>query len=72
MNYENNIKVRMARPRIGLLATGHLIYWDQFPNLKEMGMQMYNELITHLEKIGDVVSPGHQELKVSTCKTISS
>lgn len=63
MNYENNIKVRMARPRIGLLATGHLIYWDQFPGLKDMCMKMYDELIAHLEIIGDVTTPGLVDTK---------
>lgn len=48
----------MTRPKIGLLATGHLIYWDQFPGLKDMCMNMYHELISQLEKIGDVESPG--------------
>ena len=61
-----NLKSRMVRPRIGLLATGHLIYWDQFPGLKDMCMKMYIELIAHLEKIGDVVSPGLFILILST------
>ena len=51
-----NLKKRMVRPRIGLLATGHLIYWNQLPGLKDMCMKMYGQLIAHLEKIGDVVS----------------
>lgn len=61
-----NLKSRMVRPRIGLLATGYLIYWDQFPGLKDMCMKMYSELIAHLEKIGDVVSPGLFILILST------
>lgn len=58
-----NLQSRMIQPRIGLLATGHLIYWDQFPGLKDMCMKMYNELIAHLEKIGEVVSPGLVDTK---------
>ena len=58
-----NLKNRTAKPKIGLLATGHLIYWDQFPGLKDMCMKLYNELITYLEKIGEVVSPGFVDTK---------
>ena len=47
-----------VRPRIGLLPTGHKIYWGQFPNLKEMGMRMYEKLLARLEQFGDVASPG--------------
>ena len=53
-----DLKKQKVRAKIGLLATGHLIYWDQFPGLKDMCMKMYHELISQLEKIGDVVSPG--------------
>lgn len=53
-----DIKARMPRPRIGLLQTGHLIYWGQFPGLKEMSTKMCEELITRLEKFGDVITPG--------------
>jgi L-arabinose isomerase len=58
-----DLKKHIVRPKIGLLATGHLIYWDQFPGLKDMCMKMYRDLITHLEKIGDVVSPGLVDTK---------
>lgn len=57
------LKSRTARPKIGLLATGHLIYWDQFPGLKDMCMKMYDELIANLEKIGEVVSHGLVDTK---------
>ncbi len=57
------LKSRTARPKIGLLATGHLIYWDQFRGLKDMCMKMYDELIANLEKIGEVVSPGLVDTK---------
>lgn len=54
----SNLKSRMIKPRIGFLATGHLIYWDQFPGLKDMCMDMYHQLLRRLEQIGDVKSPG--------------
>jgi L-arabinose isomerase len=54
----SDLKAPMARPRIGLLPTGHLIYWDQFPGLKEMALGMLDEARKHLEKIGDVITPG--------------
>ncbi len=47
-----------VRPRIGLLPTGHKIYWGQFPNLKEMGTKMYEKLLAQLNEFGDVVTPG--------------
>lgn len=53
-----DLKARMVRPRIGLLPTGHLIYWAQFPGLKEMGLNMYEKIRQRLEQIGDVISPG--------------
>ena len=47
-----------VRPRIGLLRTGHKIYWSQFPGLKERGMKMYAKLLERLSEIGDVIDPG--------------
>jgi len=47
-----------ARPKIGLLPTGHKIYWSQFPDLKEKGMSMYEQLKEHLSEIGDVIDTG--------------
>jgi L-arabinose isomerase len=47
----------MPKPRIGLLPTGHLIYWGQFPGLKEMGLKMLAELRQKLETIGTVIAP---------------
>ena len=41
----------MPRPRIGLLPTGNRLYWDQFPNLKEMGQRMYAGLRKQLELV---------------------
>jgi len=45
------------KPRIGLLPTGHFYYWPQFPNLKKMGMKMYNKLLEMLEEYADIVAP---------------
>lgn len=45
-------------PRIGLLPTGHKIYWGQFPGLRERGMKMYEKLLAQLQQIGEVISPG--------------
>ena len=54
---QTNLRGRMPRPRIGLLPTGHFYYWDQFPDLKALGLTMYARLREHLEDIGDVVAP---------------
>ncbi|MCU6733297.1 hypothetical protein [Diplocloster agilis] len=43
------------KPRIGLLRTGHRIYWSQFPNLKDMGSRMYTKFRERLEEFGEVV-----------------
>jgi L-arabinose isomerase len=53
-----DLGVRKVRPRIGLLPTGHLIYWDQFPGLRERGLSMYEQYRRRLEQIGEVHSPG--------------
>lgn len=47
-----------VRPRIGLLPTGHKIYWEQYPGLRERGLKMYDELIAKLSEFADVISPG--------------
>jgi len=44
------------RAKIGLLATGHQYYWDQFPGLREMGLGMCANLRGLLEKRADVVA----------------
>lgn len=44
------------KPKIGLLPTGHRIYWGQFPGLRERGQLMYQKLMTQLERIGTVVA----------------
>ncbi len=58
-----DLKARMVRPRIGLLPTGHLIYWGQFPGLKEMGLNMYEKYRQRLGQIGEVISPGLVDTK---------
>ena len=49
---------QQAAPRIGLLPTGHLIYWGQYPGLKQRGLSMYQRLVDGLSRYGEVVSPG--------------
>lgn len=41
--------------RIGLLPTGHRMYWQQYPGLKERGMAMKDELVQRLGAMGQVV-----------------
>ena len=50
-----NLAQRLPTPRIGLLATGHLMYWGQFPGLKEKGEKMLEVLCQHLQDIGSVI-----------------
>ena len=45
-----------VKPKIGLLPTGHKIYWGQFPELKKMGEAMYAKLVAKLETIGEVIA----------------
>jgi len=45
------------RPKIGLLPTGHNYYWNQFPDLKGMGLGMYARLRELLDQFADVVAP---------------
>ena len=45
---EKQLKARMPVPRIGLLPTGHKIYWEQFPDLKKLGMNMYQSYLKEL------------------------
>jgi L-arabinose isomerase len=58
-----DLKARMVRPRIGLLPAGHFIYWEQFPGLKEMGLNMYEEACQYLGQFGEVISPGLVDTK---------
>ncbi len=43
-------------PRIGLLPLGHHYYWEQFPRLKGMGLNMVAHLRQILESLGQVVA----------------
>ena len=47
-----------VKAKIGLLPTGLKIYWEQFPDLKNKGMKMYDKLVERLSEFGEVVSPG--------------
>lgn len=53
----NRLKERMPLPRIGLLPTGHEIYWSQFPGLRDKCMLLRADLRKRLEKIGTVIGP---------------
>ena len=45
---------KLTRPKIGIIPVGHKIYWNQFPNLKEMGAKMYERFLAKFREIGDV------------------
>ena len=45
-----------VKPNIGLLPTGHKIYWGQFPDLKEKGEKMFQKLLANLSDIGNVIT----------------
>ena len=45
-----------VKPNIGLLPTGHKIYWGQFPELKARGEKMFQKLIGNLSNIGNVIA----------------
>jgi L-arabinose isomerase len=51
------IDARVPKPRIGVLPTGHRFYWDQFPNLKQMGQKMFAGLCSQLQAFGELVGP---------------
>jgi len=53
----NNLTAHMPRPRIGLLPTGHEIYWNQFPGLHEKCQTLLATFHDRLSQIGDVVVP---------------
>ena len=54
MSNRNKLKLH---PKIGLLPTGHKIYWGQFPELKHLSMNMLNKLVLKLSEIGQVIVP---------------
>lgn len=35
----SDLRSRVPRPKIGLLPIGHFSYWDQFPDLRDMGFR---------------------------------
>ena len=47
---------KAVTPKIGLLPTGHKIYWQQYPRLRSMGESMYNTLLDKLTQIGNVIA----------------
>lgn len=55
-------------PRIGLLPTGHKIYWEQYPSLRERGIKMYDRLVEQLRSFGEVISPGLVDTYESSVK----
>jgi len=52
-----DLTARRPRPRIGLLPTGHEIYWGQFPGLQDKCRALLQSFRERLEQIGDVVVP---------------
>ena len=52
-----NIGIKLPRAKIGLLATGHKIYWNQFSGLREKCLEMLDKFREKLEKEGDVIMP---------------
>lgn len=51
------MKTDRQQLKIGLLPTGHHYYWEQFPRLKAMGLQMYGKLWDLLAPHGQIVAP---------------
>jgi len=49
---------KMISTKIGLLPTGHRMYWSQYPELKSMGLAMYKKLLRGLSNFGEVITPG--------------
>ena len=45
------------RAKLGLLPTGHNYYWDQFPQLKGLGLGMYGRLREMLAPYADIIAP---------------
>ena len=52
MTTSEDLKARMVRPRIGLLPSGHLMYWDQFAGLRDMCLDMCEKVQDRLGHIG--------------------
>ena len=53
---QDRLTARVPRPRIGLLPTGHEIYWGQFPGLREKCLHMLDCFQKKLGALGTVVS----------------
>ncbi|HSM77187.1 MAG TPA: hypothetical protein VLT57_06170, partial [Bryobacteraceae bacterium] len=45
-----------VRARVGLLTTGHQYYWDQYPGLRGMGLNMCAQLRGMLGQYADLVT----------------
>lgn len=54
---EEQKRETMVKPKVGLLPTGHYYYWNQFPRLKQMGMEMYEKFRNMLGKHAEIVGP---------------
>lgn len=54
---EPRLAARLPHPRIGVLPTGHQIYWSQFPGLQERCKAMWEQFRAQLETIGTVIAP---------------
>lgn len=50
----NLLHAQMPRPRIGLLLTGHQIYWGQFPGLKDRCLALGETFRSRFAEIGEV------------------
>ena len=55
--YARELRARVSRPRIGVLPTGHEMYWGQFPGLREKCLAMYARFHERLSMIGEVIAP---------------
>jgi hypothetical protein len=61
----NLLTDRMPAPRIGLLLTGHELYWAQFPGLSEKCLGLLSTFRDRLTQFGDVVAPGTFQYSVN-------
>lgn len=52
-----SLTARMPKPRIGLLPTGHEIYWGQFPGLQRKCRGLLATFRRRLAEIGTVIVP---------------
>jgi L-arabinose isomerase len=54
---ESSLSARVPHPRIGVLPTGHAIYWEQFPGLQARCQAMWSQFRERLQTIGTVIAP---------------